>query len=316
MPTPKCPLCKGPKARRRCHRSEDQDICSKCCASLRGPECGDCPHYGENIAYEQRRKHEDSDKPQVLFELNDEVNDQVNALLEEAQRSRKRVGFLLELEALRRKHPLVPGVHFGIGLIHAMDDHQEEALRHFDEALRLNPYLTEALYNKGCCQAQLADVAGAVRSFRRVLELGTPGESEVDLAKAELRRIVHIVQKTEGTDIETYLRGQDAFASAYALMQEKRWAAAEAGFRESLRYGPKAVACHGNLGICVSMQGRQAEALDWYDKALAIDPGYELARNNRQSALHTPEGQIPKVSTFLDVKYSLEKVRLEKGPHS
>jgi CubicO group peptidase (beta-lactamase class C family) len=101
-----------------------------------------------------------------------------------------------------------------------------------------------------------------------------------------------------------------------ALMQEKRWAAAEAGFRESLRHGPKTIACLGNLGICVSMQGRQAEALDWYDKALTIDPGYELARNNRQSALHTPEGQIPKVSTFLDVKYSLEKVRMEKGPHS
>lgn len=73
--------------------------------------------------------------------------------------------------------------------------------------------------------------------------------------------------------------------AAVALMRARRFAEAEAALRTVAAAAPGEARALEMLGVAVGSQGRQQEALGWFDRALAARPGSPSAHHNRARAL-------------------------------
>jgi tetratricopeptide (TPR) repeat protein len=204
-------------------------------------------------------------------------------------------------------------VRYGMGTLHAIKGEHQEAIRYFDQAIAIFPHFIEAHFNRAvACQKQI-DIAGAVRSFRKVIDVGEPNDPPVKQARSQLDRMAGLIRRTEGVDIDLYLESQEVFDRAFALMQQGDWVRAAAGFRAAAAKHDRNAPTHGNLGLCLAKLGRKAEALAELDRALEISPDYELAKNNRVAVLQMEEGRPLKVSEFRSVNYSRDKVLQDRG---
>lgn len=77
-------------------------------------------------------------------------------------------------------------------------------------------------------------------------------------------------------------------------MHAADWRTAEQRFRTMTEERPEHFQAWGNLGLALAAQGRKQEGLAALDRALAINPKYRLARQNREQIAATPEGELVK----------------------
>jgi len=84
-------------------------------------------------------------------------------------------------------------------------------------------------------------------------------------------------------------RGSDEFralaADAMSHFRAGRLTQAENAYRAALALVPADPAVTHNLGVTIAAQGRQREAIGWFDDALRADPGFVSAHYNRGVAL-------------------------------
>lgn len=297
----KCPVCTTGKAKRRCHRHGMQEICSPCCAAMRNEDCGDCPHFAEAIRHQNSRTS--PSKPpggHFIAEVSDELVEDVNQSLDEALAG-KPAPALAKLERLHREHPLSHVVCFGIGSIHVLAAEHELAIEWFDRALGIFPYHVESLYNKAVAHQQLLQIAPMIRTFRKVVEYAPPGGLEASKAREMLTVIEKSIRENEELPLDDYLENCERFDGAFRLMEKHHWADAARGFVEVLKLTPNNASTHGNLALCYAHMGRKADALASFDRALAINPNYTPAQQNRRIAEEMTEGVPPRHTAFQNV---------------
>ena len=204
-------------------------------------------------------------------------------------------------------------VRYGMGTLHAIKGEHPEAIRYFDQAIAIYPYFVEAHFNKAvACEKQL-DIAGAVRAFRKVVEVGDPNDSTVTQARSLIARLAAIIRQIDGVDLEAYLESQDAFDRAFALMEQGDWLRALTGFRASAAKNDRNAPTHGNLGLCLAKLGRKAEALAELDRAVKIDPRYEPAKFNRVAVDRMEEGRPMDFAEFKSIYYSRDQLLANQG---
>ncbi|HSR26530.1 MAG TPA: tetratricopeptide repeat protein, partial [Candidatus Eisenbacteria bacterium] len=63
-----------------------------------------------------------------------------------------------------------------------------------------------------------------------------------------------------------------------AAMLHRRWAAAEAAFREALRLAPHEPVYQSNLALALERRGRRREAMQHFRRAVQTDPGNAVVR--------------------------------------
>ena len=68
------------------------------------------------------------------------------------------------------------------------------------------------------------------------------------------------------------------------LLQEQDFAAAAARFQSALRIRPEWAEAENNLGIALASQGRIADALPHFERAVTLKPSLQDARANRDQA--------------------------------
>lgn len=311
-----CPICGTRKAKRQCKRREMAEICPLCCAGARGDECGDCAYRIAAQKYEAER-HSSVALPDGHFiaEINSEVEHAVNEAMEIAQRG-KTDQARAAMERLLREHPANHAVLFGMGVLHAMRGEHREAIKWFDKATAIYPRFIEAYFNKAvACQKDL-DVVGAIRAYRKVVEVGDPKETEVMRAKNFLAKMAASIGRSDGVDLDTYLEAQVAFDRAFALMEKGEWEESLAGFRVASAMNNQNAPTHGNMGSCLAKLGRRAEALKELDRALEIDPHYEPAKLNRVAVERMEEGKPIAVAKLKRIDFSREQVLREQEDRS
>jgi tetratricopeptide (TPR) repeat protein len=130
----------------------------------------------------------------------------------------------------------------------------EEAVTHYNEAVRLKPDFAEAYNNLGDALHGLGRPEEAVASYEKALRLMP------DLAGAH------------------YNLGN-------ALRESGRLEEAVAQYREALRHEPGLAAAHGNLGAALERLGRLEEAVTHLTEAVRLKPDYAIAYNNLGNAL-------------------------------
>jgi tetratricopeptide (TPR) repeat protein len=297
----KCPVCSDGKPKRLCHRHGGREICSRCCADLRGADCGDCPHLTEAIRHQHGRK-QTTGPPSGHFvaEVSDELDVEVDLALQSALRGDSSKA-MAALERLRREHPLSHTVCFGIGAVHAISKDNVQALAWFDKALDIYPYHVESHFNKAVSHLKLREIAPMVRALRKVNEYATPNDPIARDARKLLADTEKMVLRNERMDFETFLENMEKFDAAFKLMEKLRWSDAARAFEDVLRTNPSHVPSHGNIALCYAHLGRRADALASFGRALELNPNYEPAIANRRLAEEMTEGGPPKDSHFMSV---------------
>lgn len=156
----------------------------------------------------------------------------------------------------------------------------EDAVAHFEEALRLKPDLTEAHYNLGCALEKIPGRAGeAIAHYEEALR------QDPDYAEAHYN-LGCLLQKAPG-------RLDDAIAQ----------------YAEALRVKPGLPEAHYNLGRALEAKpGRLNEAIAHYEEALRLKPDYAEAHNSLGDALQESPGRMPEA-----IRQYEEAVRLKPG---
>jgi len=303
-----CPICGTRKAKRRCKRREMAEICPLCCAGARSAECGECVHYTTAQTYRAARSSPGAlPDGHFIAEINPEVERAVNEAAELAQRGGTDQA-RATMERLLREHPRNHTVHFGMGVLHAIRGEHRESIKWFDKATAIFPYFIEAHFNKALAYQKELDIAGAVRAYRKVVEVGDPKELEVKRAKEFLADMAAAIRTSDGVDLDTYMESQDAFNHAFDLMEQGNWEEALAGFRAATAKNDRNAPTHGNIGLCLAKLGRKAEALKELDLAVEIDPRYEPAKFNRVAVERMEEGKPMDVAGFERIEFGKEQV--------
>ena len=70
-----------------------------------------------------------------------------------------------------------------------------------------------------------------------------------------------------------------------AYYKVKNWEASINAARRALQFNPEGTGAYNNIGTALIHLGRYDEAIENFDKALEIEPNYQLAKNNYNWAM-------------------------------
>jgi tetratricopeptide (TPR) repeat protein len=131
-----------------------------------------------------------------------------------------------------------------------------EAVPHAREALRFSPAFGDA-------RTMLLRLSAAV------------GSPELPALEAETLAI-----NPDDRTLATYPSYDAAFAASTLAIQRRDWFVVARACREALRYNARSADAWNNLGWSLQQLGFRAEAMQAYQQAVALQPGFERAQNN------------------------------------
>jgi tetratricopeptide (TPR) repeat protein len=190
-------------------------------------------------------------------------------------------------EALRLK-PDFTDAHNNLGNALAGTGRAAEAIVHYQEALRLQPDFPEAHNNWGNTLAQAGRLPEAMQHYKAALQLRPDyAEAQYNLGNTlgQLGRVAAAIAPLERALVLRPDYAQAHIVLAGALMELNRVAEAEAQYEEGLRLQPDSCAAHAGLGNLLVQTGRPAEAIRHYEEALRLKPGQAQVQSNLGFAL-------------------------------
>lgn len=284
-----CILCGNTKGKRTCQLQNNDLVCPVCCASTRQQSCEGCRYYTVAQQYQVSKTHPVGSK-HFIAEFNENVFKKVDRALILCERGSFPKAHAI-LQKLLPEHPRNHYIHYGMGMYHALQGNDDEALSYLDRATDIFPYFIEAHFNKGQIFMNKLDIKRMLDVYQMVIEIGDPQDEVVKQAKDILQELEHHLQKGDNITLKAYIKGLEIFEQAFEAMNNKKWEQAITLFQECARYCPRHPQSYGNMGICYGKLGQKALALQSLDKALELDPIYEPAIINRVIVESLQEGE-------------------------
>ena len=285
----KCIICDRAKGKRTCIQYDKSMICPICCAQIRNSSCESCSYYKTAEKYAEQ-KFKKSGGNSFIIELNEEIDkavDQALALIER-NKLKKAEKHLTELLS---QYPNYHMVQYGMGALYASKVQIEEAISHFKKAVDIFPYFTEAYYNLGVAYKTKLDISNMVKCLDKAVRLSDSNDIIYQEAKSLLDGLENLVREQHGTDMKNYIKAQEQFQLGVDHMDRREWEKAIHAFNASERIVNSTTQVYGNIGICHAQLGRKSDALAAFDKALELDPQYELAIVNKVMTETLTEGE-------------------------
>jgi tetratricopeptide (TPR) repeat protein len=136
---------------------------------------------------------------------------------------------------------------------------------------------------------KLVDIPGMIAAFREVVRVGGDNELVAE-ARGQIDNLEHHIRKHNGISLDAFLKNKETFDTA---LQKHAGAYADARdlFNRVLAVEPPHLQSWGNLGLAHAGLGEKVRALECLNKALAIDPGYEVAIVNKALVERLEEGE-------------------------
>jgi Flp pilus assembly protein TadD len=165
----------------------------------------------------------------------------------------------------------------------------DEALAHFQEALRIRPNAFNARFDVGAVLLRKGRVQEAIAQYREALRLKpdySDAYSELGAALARLRRLDEAVAECrKALEIDPQHSGaHNNLAVALALRGDVE--GAMRNYREAIRINPDYAEARSNLGALLARAGRLDDAVAELRSALRIQPAYRSACNNLIRAVY------------------------------
>jgi tetratricopeptide (TPR) repeat protein len=163
----------------------------------------------------------------------------------------------------------------------------QEAIGHYERALRIKLQYAEAHYNLGIALVQAGRVREAIEHYEQALRIKPDfAEAHNNLGNA----LLHLGKLAEEIgQYEQALRIKPDYAEAHynlgnALLRLGKVSEAIGYYQQALRIKPDFAEAHYNLGIALVQVGRVQEAIEHYEQALRIKPDMAEARAKLQLA--------------------------------
>ncbi len=280
-------------------------ICSRCCADIRHTECEGCSYYKDTQTYaiEKDRKAPKHFVARLAPELDDDIDRAL--MLAEAGNI---VAAEFIIHSLIHANADVYTVHFAMGTIHAYKEEFVEAMQCFDKSLEIFPYFIDCWFNRALTAQRQIDILEMVASFRKVIELGDLKDEAVHQSKQILGAFEKTNYEDNGVLLDDYLESIRLFNAAFQLMQNKQWEKAIAGFKQSDKINPTSAPVFGNLALCYAYLDENEQALEAFDKAIALDAEYEPAIINKEIF----KASIAKGLTFSKAQSQIKTIEYTK----
>jgi protein O-mannosyl-transferase len=186
-------------------------------------------------------------------------------------------------QAILSGNPGCAGAHSNLAAALASRGQIDEAIQHYEEALRLEPDLPEAHNNLGAILDDRGQIDEAIRHYEEALRLKADYPEAHNNLAITLRGRGRIDEAI--LHYEEALRLKPDFALAHnnlAIILEGRGRLDEAiqHYEEALRLKPDSAEVHNNLGGALAARGQTDEAIRHYEEALRLKPNYAKARKN------------------------------------
>ena len=202
-------------------------------------------------------------------------------------------------EAIRLK-PGYADVHNNLGNTLLKKGQADEAIAHFQEAIRLKPGYANAYNNFGNALLRKGQPGEAIRQYQEAIRLEpVDANTHYNLGNAFLKNgqpDEAIRQYQEAIRLK-----RDSPAAYYNLGIVFRMKGqpdeAIRQLQEAIRLKPDYAEAHSNLGTAFFQQGRADEAIRQYQEALRLKPDFPDARRNLDLALATKANASPAPGT-------------------
>jgi tetratricopeptide (TPR) repeat protein len=304
----KCLICGKGKPRRVCLLHDKVLICSKCCADIRGDECGECNYYKESENYQKSKKNKIK---KFITEIKPDIEEKLDEIFDEFEMIQEYTETMREAtEKLLQENPNYHGCLYAKGFILSIDGQYKEAIKYFDRVIDVYPIHIEALFNKGMCHKELLEIVPMLKAFQEVVLISDDNEI---VSKANV--ILNGIIEHYGISVDKYIEREELFNKAFQKLQNNDFYAAIDMFEKIISNDPTSVSTYGNLGLCYSGLGNKEKAISYYNKAIELDPTYQPAIDNKK--IIESMSEIDLIENFKNkekrktVKYYIDKI-LEK----
>jgi tetratricopeptide (TPR) repeat protein len=190
---------------------------------------------------------------------------------------------LRHFEQALRLNPEYAEAHNNLGLVHYLQGNSEKAIICYRAALRINPIYPEAHHNLGLALLGLGRLDEAASSERQALALRP--------ALVEAHNCLGLVLRRQGKLLDalgcfrTAIAHRPAYAEAHfnlglTFTDLHDLAEAARGFQQACQCRPDWPEAHFQLSNALARLGRKEQAIAGYRRALALRPGYGDAYNN------------------------------------
>ena len=186
------------------------------------------------------------------------------------------------------KNPNAWLAHHNLGIALGQAGRIQEAIWHWEQALRIKPDYARTHYNLGIALGQVGKLADAIAHYEQALRI-KPDYAEAHNSLGAALWQAGRIQEAIG-HYEQALRIKPDYAEAHnnlgtVLAGQGRVSEAIAEYAAALRIKPDHAEAHHDLGIVLAGQGRVEEAIAEYRASLRIKPDNVEARNNLGVAL-------------------------------
>jgi tetratricopeptide (TPR) repeat protein len=165
----------------------------------------------------------------------------------------------------------------------------DEAIKAYDEAIRLDPNLDGAWYNKGLAIYYQGKYADAIKCYDEAIRLNPNYADAWNNKGGALYNQDKYDEAIKCYDEAIRLNPNCADAwnnKGLALYYQGKYADAIKCYDEAIRLNPNYADAWYNKGSALYNQGKYDEAIKAYDGAIRFDPKYAFAWNNKGAALN------------------------------
>ena len=164
----------------------------------------------------------------------------------------------------------------------------DDALKFYDEALKVQPNNLKALFNKGVMLHMIGKPGEAIQYYDKYLEIN-PYDPEAWSNKGMALRRMGNVQDA----IKAYEKGIDLNPDDATLWSNKGIALRSLGnvreaiecYDRAIQLNPNDAGIWSNKGVALQSTGKFHEAIECYDRALSLDPNRRVPLQNREIAM-------------------------------
>ena len=190
-------------------------------------------------------------------------------------------------ERVIRANPLNALAYNGIGLAYLELKRFDEAMAGFDHALRVKPDLPQALANRGRALVEIGDLQTAFEHYEKARGIAP--------------------------ELEVVLLGQARLFIVFGRLSD-----ALTNCQRAVRNDPRSVEALTILAQCVALQGKTQEAIELFDRALALRPDHEGAIVRKIFALdfhpraEFPEHQQVRKEWYVQIGSKVPRIAAER----
>ena len=178
--------------------------------------------------------------------------------------------------------------HCNLGIALAAQGDAQDAVRHFNRALEINPDDIKSMNNLGKVLTSQGKLDAAVRDFHQALQLDPENIRTLNNLSVALAAQGNVTEAVQDLDRALALKSEDAntcynLGNIYAARADYDDAAQN--YQHALEINPDFAEARCNLGLTLARQGKLNDAIAQYERAIQLKPQYLDALNDLGGAL-------------------------------